>query len=197
VRWEEQVGGIDKVTIDAFTEESDKIIKADVNKFYSENLDLIQKFIDETDTDYSQVGHSLWLTRQLFGAGFADFKGNASQKLHEKALKMGDVSVEYGDDGKIHVYGRGVTSAKLPSFKVTFENGDTLVTSMATGITLEDAKKYYIGRSFTFGTGEEGNPERQVKAVDVEQIGFESEASKSVPKLSKKLNRLTVKYLLM
>lgn len=264
--WEEQVGGIDKVTIDAFTEESDKVIKADVNKFYSENLDLIQKFIDETDTDYAQVGHSLWLTRQLFGAGFADFKGDASQELHEKALKMGDVNVEYGSDDKIHVQGRKIvssseniirdsikisdsdlegeeftaymdksplptdvipnnmginlcnvesisweklpdgqlvslsiqflpdmsgmfkaesstkpkrrTASKLPSFKVTFENGDTLVTSMAAGITLEDAKKYYIGRSFTFGTGEEGNPERQVKAVDVEQIGFASEASK-------------------
>ena len=93
-------------------------------------------------------------------------------------VKFSDGSDGYFKKDDLDFNTGSVKASKLPSFKVTFENGDTLVTSMAAGITLEDAKNYYIGRSFTFGTGEEGNPERQVKAVDVEQIGFASEASK-------------------
>ena len=53
----------------------------------------------------------------------------------------------------------------LPAYRVTFDDGTTLETSMARGITLDDAKAYYIGTPFvrddetTFRTG-----------VSVEQI---------------------------
>ena len=47
----------------------------------------------------------------------------------------------------------------LPAYRVTFDDGTTLETSMAKGVTLEDAKEYYIGTRFvrddetTFRTG--------------------------------------------
>lgn len=102
--WKEDSGeAVDDLTIRSFTEESDKRIKTDLNKFYSENRELIEKFID--DTDYRQVGHSLWLTRQGYGTGFADFSGDAADELHKKALALGEVYVELGDDMKIHFMG--------------------------------------------------------------------------------------------
>ena len=48
--------------------------------------------------------------------------------------------------------------------KVTFDDGDFLKTSI--NGDLESAKKYYLGKDFTFGTGE--NDEVTKKAVDVE-----------------------------
>jgi len=66
------------------------------------------------------------------------------------------------------------------SFKVVFENGDYLFTKLSPGKTLEDAKDYYIGKEFTFGTGDKTDPEREVKAVDVFSVG-DIKASSSVP----------------
>lgn len=36
----------------------------------------------------------------------------------------------------------------LPAFRVTFDDGQTLLTSMAKGVTLADAEAYYVGQSF-------------------------------------------------
>jgi len=37
---------------------------------------------------------------------------------------------------------------ELPAYKVTCENGYYWTTSMAAGVTLDDAKKYFIGKYF-------------------------------------------------
>lgn len=40
------------------------------------------------------------------------------------------------------------TYPPLPVFKVTFDDGDVTITSMAANVTLEEAQKYYIGQRF-------------------------------------------------
>jgi len=57
----------------------------------------------------------------------------------------------------------------LPAYRITFDDGDTVETSMAHGITLEAARDYYIGHDFPVGTGE-GGDERTRRAVSVEPI---------------------------
>jgi len=52
----------------------------------------------------------------------------------------------------------------LPAYRVIYEDGDSYVTSMAKGITLDEAKKYFIGQSFEQGDGSQ----RQV--VNVEEL---------------------------
>jgi hypothetical protein len=49
--------------------------------------------------------------------------------------------------------------------KVTFEDGNYLVTDINTD--LEGAKKYYLGKEFNVGFGEEDN---MIKAVKVEEF---------------------------
>ena len=58
----------------------------------------------------------------------------------------------------------------MNDFKITFENGDTLVTSM--NATLEEAAAYYIGNAhgFQFGDTEACPGDKLVRAVNVEVI---------------------------
>ena len=56
----------------------------------------------------------------------------------------------------------------MNAFKVTFEDGNTLTTSM--NATLEEAQKYYIGTPFQFGDTDECPHDKLVKAVKVEQL---------------------------
>jgi hypothetical protein len=51
------------------------------------------------------------------------------------------------------------------SVKVTFENGDSLVTSINSN--LEGAKNYYLGRVFNLGNGEK---DVMTKAVKIKLI---------------------------
>jgi hypothetical protein len=37
----------------------------------------------------------------------------------------------------------------LPAFKITLNDGSSYVTSMAHGVTLEQAKAYFLGQPFT------------------------------------------------
>lgn len=122
--------------------------------------------------------------RDLFHDGFDFDDPAAGEELGEAVVAaMDDFFADHryeifsGDSKNIDdrtldlPFGDSVTaSSKLPAFKVTFEDGNTMVTSMSASVTLEAAKKYYEGKSFTFGTGEEGDPERQVKAVSVEEV---------------------------
>lgn len=56
----------------------------------------------------------------------------------------------------------------MSNFKVTFEDGNHLVTGM--NATLEEAQAYYVGKYFNFGDRDWGDPDRMVRAVKVEQI---------------------------
>ena len=56
----------------------------------------------------------------------------------------------------------------MNAFKVTFENGDTLVTSM--NATLAEARSYYIGKVFQFGDTEAIPHDYMVTAIDVKPI---------------------------
>ena len=53
----------------------------------------------------------------------------------------------------------------LTTYRITFDNGQTITTSMAKNVTLEDAQKYYLGNEFELI---EGQP--NVKAVNVEKV---------------------------
>ena len=37
----------------------------------------------------------------------------------------------------------------LPAYKITLSNGSSYITSMAAGITLDDARAYFLGQWFT------------------------------------------------
>lgn len=53
----------------------------------------------------------------------------------------------------------------LPSFRVYLSNGTSYVTSMAKNVTLEDAKRYFIGRII-----EDHDEKHQLTFVNVEQV---------------------------
>ena len=52
-----------------------------------------------------------------------------------------------------------------PSFRIKFDDGDEVVTSMASGVTLEQAQQYYIGQSFV-----KSDEKTMHKGVSVEQL---------------------------
>ena len=56
----------------------------------------------------------------------------------------------------------------MNSYKVTFEDGNTIVTSM--NATLEQAKTYYLGKYFNFGDTDECPKDKMLKAVKVETL---------------------------
>lgn len=56
----------------------------------------------------------------------------------------------------------------MKTYKVTFADGNQVTTGM--NATLEQAKNYYVGRSFQFGDTEETPNDYMVKAVSVEEV---------------------------
>jgi hypothetical protein len=55
----------------------------------------------------------------------------------------------------------------LTAYKITTEKGVSWSTSMAAGVTLEDAEKYFIGQRF--GMGIDDNEDMQT-AISVEKL---------------------------
>lgn len=55
----------------------------------------------------------------------------------------------------------------LTAYKITYADGSTTSASMAAGVTLEDAKAYFIGKQFGLGVYPAENMQ---EAVNVEQI---------------------------
>lgn len=60
-----------------------------------------------------------------------------------------------------------MTKTTLPAYRITYTNGQQIVTSMAAGVTLEEAKAYYIGHEFNLGEVDQDNMQT---AVAVEQV---------------------------
>lgn len=56
----------------------------------------------------------------------------------------------------------------MKAFKVTFADGNHLITSM--NATLDEAKRYYIGTKFQFGDTDECPHDKLVTAVSVEGV---------------------------
>lgn len=59
----------------------------------------------------------------------------------------------------------GTMTLGMPAFKVTYDNGQSYVTNMAKGITLADAKKYFLGNWI-----EMPDEKTQRQVVKVEQV---------------------------
>jgi hypothetical protein len=62
---------------------------------------------------------------------------------------------------------------ELPGFEITYADGQKTRTSMARGVTLEDAKAYFVGKGFDLGSGwkKNGEPiENMQRAIDVKQL---------------------------
>ncbi len=53
----------------------------------------------------------------------------------------------------------------MPAFKVTYHNGKSYITSMAKGITLADAKRYFLGNWI-----EQPDEKTMLQVVKVEQV---------------------------
>ncbi len=60
------------------------------------------------------------------------------------------------------------TYAPLTAYKITTAGGKSWTTNMAAGITLEDAKKYFIGHQFNVGMY--GFNEDMQTAIEVEEV---------------------------
>ena len=58
---------------------------------------------------------------------------------------------------------------KLPAFKITYDDGDSLVSSAAAGVTLADAKAYWLGSMHIVENFDTGAETRR-KCVKVEQV---------------------------
>ena len=56
----------------------------------------------------------------------------------------------------------------MNTYKITFENGDTITTGM--NATLPEAEAYYLWQAFQFGDTEENPSDHMVKAVKVETV---------------------------
>lgn len=52
----------------------------------------------------------------------------------------------------------------MPSFKITLDNGDSYVTSMAAGVTFAQASDYFLGNSFT------QKDESSAKVIHIEEV---------------------------
>lgn len=83
---------IDKKTLAA--------MKADVDKFLSDNADAIKK----SGLSAEQLGHDFWLTRNHHGAGFFDrgLDDDVEKQLMDYSDKVKGIDLYVGDDGKIY-----------------------------------------------------------------------------------------------
>ena len=96
---EEQMGNL---TIFDFSDEALEKVQKDVKAFLEKAGDLIN------EDNAEQAGHDFWLTRNGHGAGFWDrgdeFYGGKknAEKLSAIARKMGEITIEAGDDNKVY-----------------------------------------------------------------------------------------------
>ena len=60
------------------------------------------------------------------------------------------------------------TYPPLTAYRITYRDRSTTSTSMAAGVTLDDAQKHYVGKWFNFGDVD--GPDVMKQAVSVEAI---------------------------
>jgi len=73
--------------------------------WFKEHESLINLFVEQTQTGYSQAGHTHWLSMNGHGSGWFDFNGEASELLN-KIDVTSEVNMYVGDDGYVHVDGQ-------------------------------------------------------------------------------------------
>lgn len=56
--------------------------------------------------------------------------------------------------------------AELPAFKVTSDNGSSYTTSMAAHVTIQDARDYFLGQTFTDEDAAGHETRRKVVAIE-------------------------------
>lgn len=62
------------------------------------------------------------------------------------------------------------TYPPLTTYHITFNDGSTRATNMAAGITLEQAIRYFLGRTFVMHEDEATGKETKLTAIAVERI---------------------------
>lgn len=94
---------------DAFFTEEDiapetlEKLKADCEKFLTENSDLLSKVYKRVD-DYSSAGHDFWLTRNGHGVGFWDRGfGYIGDALTDRSKEFKECVMYVGDDHLIYI----------------------------------------------------------------------------------------------
>lgn len=98
----------------ALWSEEDRIGEANIESDISDDAKIdayieIKKFVNQAgdllnNIEPSQIGHDIWLTRSGHGAGFWDRGlGEIGDKLSDIASDMGEKSLFWGEDGKIHI----------------------------------------------------------------------------------------------
>jgi len=56
----------------------------------------------------------------------------------------------------------------LTAYKITYSDGEITRANMAAGVTLEEARAYYVGKWFNFG--DVNGPDMMKQAISVEEI---------------------------
>jgi hypothetical protein len=102
-RWQNEIVDSGEEPVDDFSslldKESIKEAQKDISDFLADSRDILKNV-----TNFSQVGHDFWLTRNGHGAGFWDrpelYGGQENaDKLTEIAREFGEVTSYLGDDG--------------------------------------------------------------------------------------------------
>jgi hypothetical protein len=100
-------------------------MRSDVKKFVTDNKDALEK----SGLPGEQIGHDFWLTRNGHGAGFFDrsLDSDIEKQLMDSSREFGEVTLEVGDDGKIHqlgIYAEGGSIDKEHRAFMVFESKD-------------------------------------------------------------------------
>ena len=140
-------------------------IKKDEVKNLTEEVD-VEKIIDDLADNFGADNEKQMAGVQLL-KGLAtsdDPKANEFMKKLDQATT--EISKEMSGEEKVEESVDKIDEA-LTAYKITFEDGSTMSTSMASTVSLEDAKKYYIGQYFNMGVYPK---EKMLKAVKVEKL---------------------------
>jgi len=96
---------------DDISEKTIAWMRKDVEKFFNENIDNI----DKSELDDEAVGHNFWLSRNGHGAGFFDAgSGDEFDELQQAAKKYKEVNLEVGDDDKVHALQENFSAGGQP-----------------------------------------------------------------------------------
>ena len=81
----------------------------------------------------------------------------------------------------------------LPAFKITTASGHSWTTSMAKGITLAKAKKYFLGQSVDVGSGAKEKMEKVTKVVQVAEATTDEAVDPEVKEIAKAIREYAKK----
>lgn len=109
----------DEYSVDDFNVEDKEKSRKDVKFFINEIISNPDAYGESSDYDDSTLGHNLALSRNGHGAGFFDDNNDILQDI---ARKMGQVTLEIGDDGQLYIFGGKQNESKVNESSSEYED---------------------------------------------------------------------------